>query len=187
MKNHIEVVEYDPAWADAYGRAAARVGRALGDRLERVEHIGSTAVPGLGAKPIVDLRVMVGADEALEDCVTALASATNFEYVADMDHWKVLGREVAEVPESERFPEDGDAVRAYNLHLTHVDGDDWPENVRLRDYLRDHADAREEYAAVKREAAREHPDDVEAYTEAKDEMVASLLARAREAGYEVRR
>jgi len=202
MENHIEVVEYDPAWADAYGRAAARIGRALGDRLERIEHIGSTAVPGLGAKPIVDLRVMVGAEEALDDCVATLEAATNFAYVADMDGWTLLGREVSEVPDGERFPEDtvaqrstrprsnaredGGAVKAYNCHLTTIDGEEWRKNVLLRDYLRDHVEARERYVRVKREAAREHPDDIKAYSQAKGGVIDDVLAKAREAGYAVR-
>lgn len=232
MEHHIDIVEYDPAWPDAYGRVAARVGRALGDRLARVEHVGSTAVPGLASKPVVDVRAMVDAGADLAACVDRLEADTRFEYVFDMRHWKTLRREVSEVPPGERFPEDaagrgasgepsvaaapedsearsasggrpeadddagrrparlrsnaredGDAVRAYNLHLTTVDGEEWPKNVAFRDYLREHADAREEYEAAKRAAAREHPDDVEAYSEAKGDAVTAILDRAREAGY----
>lgn len=183
MDSHIEIVEYDPAWADAYGRVAARLGRALGDRLERVEHIGSTAVPGLAAKPVVDVRAMVGADEDLAACVDVLEAETGFEYSHDMAHWKTLRREVGDLAPGERFPEDGEAVRACNCHLTTVDGEEWPKNLAFRDYLRDHADAREEYAAEKRAAAAAHPDDVEGYTEAKNDVVERIVERARAAGY----
>lgn len=168
MDTHIEVVDYDPVWPERYEAAADRVADALGDRLERTEHIGSTAVPGLAAKPVVDLRAMVEPDADLSACVDAIEGATAFEYVDDMRHWKLL----------RRLGED-DRVKAYNLHLTHVDGEEWRKNVRFRDYLREHPEAREEYAELKREAAAAHPDDVEAYTEAKTAFVERCLAAAR--------
>jgi GrpB-like predicted nucleotidyltransferase (UPF0157 family) len=135
-------------------------------------------VPDLAAKPVVDLRAMVGADENLPDCVDAVEAGAAFEYRFDMRHWKLLRREVTDLPPGDHFPEDGAAVRAYNCHLTTVDGEEWPRNVLLRDYLRDHADAREEYAAVKRAAAEAHPDDVEAYMTAKSDVIEAILERA---------
>ena len=157
MDSHIEVVAYDPAWPTAFEQAADHVERALGDRLERIEHIGSTAVPGLPAKPIVDIRVMVATDVSLDAAVDAIEASTDFTYEFDMHHWKTLRREGGP-----------DGVRAFNLHLTHIDRDEWRKNVMLRDYLRDHPEACERYAAVKRRAARDHPDDIEAYMDAKD-------------------
>lgn len=171
MDEDIEIVPYDPVWPERYEAAAARVADALGDRLERTEHIGSTSVPELAAKPVVDLRVMVAPDADLDDCVDAVEAATRFEYVDDMRHWKLLRR-----------CGDDEHVRAYNLHLTHVDGEAWRKNVLFRDYLREHPEAREEYAEVKRQAAEAHPDDIKAYTEAKSEFVQRCLAEARAAG-----
>jgi GrpB-like predicted nucleotidyltransferase (UPF0157 family) len=171
----IELVEYDPLWAERYESAAEAVGDALGERLERTEHIGSTSVPGLAAKPIVDLRAMVEPGADLDDCAATIEAETDFRYHSDLRHWKFL-----------RKPGRDDRVLAYNLHLTHVHREEWRKNVLLREYLREHPEAREEYAAVKRAAAERHPENIAAYTDEKADFIERCVEAARAEGLDER-
>ncbi|MFC4448656.1 GrpB family protein [Halorussus aquaticus] len=168
----IEIVDYDPAWPVRFEREADRMAEILGDRVVSIEHIGSTAVPGLAAKPIVDIVPVVADVDDGEVCARRLAEAGYYRSHKDRgDDWIELGREA----------DDG---QEFNVHIRPRDSERLRRNLLLRDYLRDHPDAHEEYARVKREAAAKHPEDPDAYTRAKSAVIESILGRAREAGYE---
>lgn len=168
----IEVVEYNPEWPDRYEREATRIRAALGDDLIRIEHIGSTAVPGLAAKPIIDICPVVTDRNTANDCADQLEEI-GYEFGYDFEDDRIhLGYTA----------DDG---QQFNLHLRWRDTiGRLEENILLREYLRDHPGLRDEYAALKRVAAEEHTDDIEAYSQRKTAFIQRVIDRAREEGYE---
>ncbi|WP_177227251.1 GrpB family protein [Halomicrobium zhouii] len=172
----ISVVEYDPAWPDRFEREAARLSDALAELdVRRIEHVGSTSVPGLAAKDIVDVLVVVPDEDVGWDCVDRLESV-GYEFFREWD--EPDGR-----LELGRWPEDG---QRFNLNVRFEDGDGWRRNLLLREYMRDHPEAREDYEAVKRDAAARHADEPVEYTKAKSDVVQEILDDARAAGYDER-
>lgn len=167
----IEIVEYDRAWPERFEAEAARLRDEIGERVSRIEHVGSTSVPGLAAKPIVDICPMVPDMETAHECSERLrAMGYTLNAVREEKQWIA----------HERVDETG---QQFNVHVR-ADPERIERYLRFRDFLRDHPDARDEYARIKRAAAAAHPHDVSAYTDEKTDFVESILERAREAGYE---
>ncbi|MFB6151719.1 MAG: GrpB family protein [Haloarculaceae archaeon] len=169
----IEIVDYDPAWPGLFERERERMAEVIGDLVVSIEHVGSTSVPGLAAKPIIDVCPVV------EDMGTARAVSDRL----DAADWP-LARERGDEPwiEHTRTDEDG---QEFNVHVRPRESA--VENyLLLREFLRDRPGIRKEYARVKRAAAAEHPHDVGAYTRAKSDVIERAKERAREQGYEER-
>lgn len=147
---------------------AARLTDALSrfDVSVSLEHTGSTSVPGLAAKPIVDILAGRGLDEPREALIEALQSA-GYVYRGEQG---ILGRD---------FFRRGNP-RQYHLHLTQVGSQFWLDHLTFRDYLRAHSEMAARYAALKLELASLHPHDREAYIEGKTEFVNSILFTARQ-------
>ena len=163
----IVLLEYDPAWAVRFSREAAAIRAALGERCLRLEHIGSTAVPGLAAKPVVDILLVVE-DPADEASYLAALEAAGYELRIREPDWH--DHRMLRTP-------------AKDVHL-HVFGPASPEIERyflLRDRLREDPAERELYAATKRRlAARDWPT-MDHYAQAKGEVIEAIVARARAA------
>jgi GrpB-like predicted nucleotidyltransferase (UPF0157 family) len=169
-----------PAWATAPVVVVpprpewSHRGRELADRLDELlapwrarpaEHVGSTAVPGLAAKPVIDLQVAVPDFAVTRDVLLALAP----------DGWHPVPPELDRRPWRRFFVlADGDRRDAH-LHLLLVGGDRWAEQLAFRDALRATPDLAAAYARTKRELAAAHPDDREAYTRGKDDFVHRVL------------
>jgi GrpB-like predicted nucleotidyltransferase (UPF0157 family) len=135
----IEMAEPDPAWPRRYDELAARIRQALGWRVLQLEHVGSTAVPGLAAKPVIDIDLIVADPGREQDYVPAL-EAIGFRLVIREPWW--YGHRILRADEP-----------ACNLH---VFGFDSPEPVKhriFRDWLRGNPGDRDRYAAAKRQAA----------------------------------
>ncbi|MCY1527822.1 GrpB protein [compost metagenome] len=135
----VKVVPYDPAWPARYGELEARIRQALGPAALDVEHMGSTAVPGLAAKPVIDIDLTV-ADPVREDAYVPALEAIGYVLALREPSWhqhRLLQRDEPSV----------------NLH---VFGPDCPENIRhrmFRDWLRGHDEDRDRYAQAKQAAA----------------------------------
>ncbi|PSQ05458.1 GrpB family protein [Halobacteriales archaeon QS_4_69_31] len=166
----IEVVDYDPEWPERFERERERIAPVVGNLVLRIEHVGSTSVPGLAAKPIVDICPVV------PDMETAWRVSDRLD-----EHGWPLCDERGDRPwvEHTRTDEDG---QEYNVHVRPREAA--VENyLLLREYLRDHPDHRDEYAAVKRRAAERYPQDVGEYTRAKTDVIERAKEKARAAGY----
>jgi GrpB-like predicted nucleotidyltransferase (UPF0157 family) len=160
----ILISEYDPAWPALYEREAARIHSLLGDRVRLLEHAGSTSVPGLAAKPIIDIELAV------------LDSADEPTYVPDLEAggYVLHGRE-PDWFEHRLFKGTGPAV---NLHVFSEGSPEIDRTLAFRDRLRTDEDDRRLYEATKRELAARDWVYVQDYADAKDEIVALVLARA---------
>lgn len=164
----IEIADYDPAWPATYARHAARIRVALGDAVGLLEHVGSTSVPGLAAKPRIDLLLVVASSADEPAYIPALETVG---YVLQL-------REPA-WHEHRLFTHPGT-----DLHL-HVLSRGCPEierMLRFRDWLRAHPADRELYERTKRELARRDWKYSQEYADAKTEVVEQILARALAAG-----
>jgi GrpB-like predicted nucleotidyltransferase (UPF0157 family) len=164
----VVVVDYDPSWPAQYERERAGIVEALGDVMEgvvAVEHVGSTAVPGLAAKPIIDIIVGVRELAAGERCVQPL-EALEYEY-----------RGEAGIPGRLYFRKG--QPRTHHLHMVEHGSEFWERHLLFRDLLRERPAVAREYAALKKELAVQYRTDRLAYTEAKTPFIESALARAR--------
>lgn len=166
-EEQIYLMPYDPAWPRLFDDERLQLEPILRPWLEGpIEHIGSTAVPGLAAKPIVDIMAPVRDLASSFNAASALQRLgyMYFPYKADLMHWFCK-------PSPER--------RTHHLHLVPLQSELWSDRLLFRDYLRSHPAAAEEYAALKAALAARHRLDREAYTNAKGDFVNDILERAR--------
>lgn len=163
-RDPIEVVEYDPRWPVAFGAIAAPLRAALGDLALSIEHVGSTSVPGLAAKPIIDLDIVISSRLKLPEVLERLAGLS---YV-HRGNLGIPGREAFHWPGGQR----------HHLYVCSVDVPGLHEHLLFRDYLRAHAAEVQAYGALKQRLAAQHREDREAYTDAKTDFIRGVLARA---------
>lgn len=162
----VEIVEYDPGWPALFDAERLLLQAALAPWLAGpVEHIGSTAVPGLPAKPVIDIMAPV---RSLADSTAAIAALGTLDYLyapykPEQMHW---------------FCKPSPARRTHHLHLVPLGSALWRQRLAFRDALRGSAELAAGYAALKRQLALRYRHDREAYTEAKGPFIAEVLARA---------
>jgi GrpB-like predicted nucleotidyltransferase (UPF0157 family) len=155
----IELVAYDARWPAEFERERALLAELIGPWLVgSIEHIGSTAVPGLVAKPVIDIMAPVQDLAASRPALEPLARARYcyYPYRGDVMHW---------------FCKPSPAWRTHHLHLVPHDGALWRERLTFRDALRGDAALAAEYAALKGVLAARYPEDRDAYTDAKRPFV----------------
>jgi GrpB-like predicted nucleotidyltransferase (UPF0157 family) len=157
----VEVAPYDPAWPAAYQAEEACLRAALGDRVLAIHHIGSTAVPGLDAKPIIDILVTV---RRLEEAVACIAPLRKLGY-AFVDYPQNRDR---------RFFRKG-KPRSHHLHIVEQDSSDLADKLAFRDALRADAELRQAYADLKAQLATRYKDDRATYSERKTAFVRTAL------------
>ncbi|MGA2054832.1 MAG: GrpB family protein [Bradyrhizobium sp.] len=167
--DEIEIVDFDPRWASLFNEEAARLRAVLDPSLiVGLEHFGSTAIPGLAAKPIIDILIAVRS--------LAAARATFVEVLQKLDYiyW-------ADNPRKDRMffvqgmPPFG-SRRSHHVHITEPTGELW-HRLAFRDYLRAHPDEAATYERLKKRLAVEHQTDREAYTDAKSVYVESVMRK----------
>jgi len=169
--DEIALVEYDPRWPEQFAQETARVRAALGDdSVTAIEHFGSTSVPGLPAKPIIDILVGVrSVAEARKKAVPAL-EALGYAFWYD-------NPDAAHLFFVKGLPPNG--PRTHHVHMYEA-GAVLGDRLLFRDYLRAHPDEARHYETVKRDLAARFPEDREAYTDGKTEYVHGVIQKARE-------
>jgi GrpB-like predicted nucleotidyltransferase (UPF0157 family) len=162
----VEIVPYDPSWPGQFTQEERMLRGALAAWLAGpIEHIGSTAIPGLAAKAVIDIMAGVETLDVSRPAIAALADLDYcyFPYRADSEHW---------------FCKPSAAFRTHHLHLIPVGSPRWREAIAFRDYLRSHSQIATEYADLKRHLAHEHRLDREAYTDAKAPFITHITGLA---------
>jgi GrpB-like predicted nucleotidyltransferase (UPF0157 family) len=160
----ITLAPYDPAWPSIYEREAVRIRAALGPTVVRLEHVGSTSVPGLAAKPVIDIDLEVP-DSTDEAAYVPLLEAAGYRFTVREPAWwqhRFFTRSVPKVQ-----------VHTFSRGCEEVD-----RMVAFRDWLRTHDDDRELYERTKRELAARTWAFVQDYADAKSEVVEAINARA---------
>ena len=171
MAESVYLATYDPRWPARFEEERGRIEKVIGPWVAEIEHVGSTAVPGLDAKPVIDIMVGLGSMSDADHCVEPLAGL-GYSYWRDgvEPHHRLFVV----------FVDAGRTARTHNLHLVEAGGWYWKERLLFRDYLRNHPDKAGEYAQIKHKLAKQHRDDREAYTAAKAEFVSAVVDRAKE-------
>ncbi len=168
----IVIADYDPRWAAMYAEESARIKNAIGEWLSRIEHVGSTSVPGLAAKPVVD--IMPGL-RSLDDSPHIVGPLQKLGYQYFPEH-------ETEMPERRYFAlPAGDKHRVrrlFHIHAVETTTEFWRRHLAFRDYLRAHPDVAGEYAALKRRLAAEYGSDRVGYTEAKTKFITRIESLA---------
>jgi GrpB-like predicted nucleotidyltransferase (UPF0157 family) len=168
--DEVEIVNYDPRWPKLFDEEAERLRATLDPSLVMgLEHFGSTAVPGLSAKPIIDILIAV---RSLADAQVSFVEALRkLDYV----YW-------ADNPNQDRMffvkgmPPFG-SRRSHHVHVTETRGEMW-QRLAFRNYLRAHPEEAGIYEQLKRRLATEHQTDREAYTDAKSAYIESVMRKA---------
>jgi GrpB-like predicted nucleotidyltransferase (UPF0157 family) len=179
----IVIADHDPAWVAKFEAARDAMFAACGrDAFVAIDHIGSTSVPGLAAKPIID---MMPGLRSLADAPPVIAGlvALGYRYVPEFEQDTPSG---PGMPFRRYFRgDDPDGRRAYHVHMVEHGSDFWATHLLFRDYLRRHPEAAEAYAKLKRELAADFNATITAtsdinvgYTDRKTEFVAEIVARA---------
>ena len=169
----IDIVDYRVEWRETFADLKRVLVRTLGSLALGVEHVGSTAVPGLAAKSIIDLDVIIDTREVLQNVIAAL-SGLGYFHQGDIG---IPGRE-AFGRESNNVPRDGSGRSwpTHHLYVCDKDNRELQRHLVFRDFLRAHPEYVEQYAQLKRSLARTHSEDREAYTEGKTQFIAGIMA-----------
>ena len=159
------VLPYQSEWASEYMREADRLREVFGARLKQIHHMGSTSVPGLAAKPIIDILPVVDALEGIEQ-FDAQMEAIGYEAKGEFG---MPGR---------RYYRKGGDERTHHIHLYATGNREIKRHLVFRNYLRTHPEEAAVYGALKQQLATTYPLDIEAYINGKDAFVKELEQRA---------
>lgn len=170
MATHIDIRAYNPTWPQRFQTERQQILAALGPLADAcaIEHIGSTAVPGLAAKPIIDIMLGLPALNDIEPYIPALKSA-GFHLQPQM---------AAAMPDRHYFAKPAAHPREVHLHAVELDSGFWRDKLAFRDALRADEWLAGQYADLKRQLAYDHSGDRAGYTNAKSGFIASVLAMA---------
>ena len=159
------VLPYDEAWEKNFADIKAEIQAALGASALRIEHVGSTAVRGLSAKPIIDIDVVIADYSVLGTAVSALSSI-GYRHEGDLG---IAGREA--------FGYEGkEHLQKHHLYVCPQDSAELKRHIAFRDYLRSHPDAARAYGRIKEEGAALYPYDIEKYIEYKSSFIGKIYA-----------
>jgi GrpB-like predicted nucleotidyltransferase (UPF0157 family) len=158
----ILVVDYDPAWPTVFEQLRRHVWPAVSDLATSAEHVGSTSVPGLAAKPIIDITLAVRTAADVPIAINRLA-ALGYVHRGNLG---VEGREAFRAPSS---------LPHHHLYLCPSDSLALRNHLAVRDYLRVHPEIAKQYGELKKRLARQHPEDIDAYTEGKTDAIVRIL------------
>ena len=169
-KSIVEIETYDPSWENQFEREKQGIEEVLGQYAVMIEHIGSTSVRGLAAKPIID--IMVGTVD-IEDAAlfTGPLCEIGYEYVPK-PAFESKGRFF--------FRKGVWGKGTCHLHVCKWNGSEWRDKLMFRDYLRAHPEAAAEYASLKRQLAIKHKDERSAYTKEKEPFIQAILLKVRD-------
>ncbi len=164
MPGWITVVGYDPEWPRLYEEEKRLILGAVGEHVKSIEHVGSTSVPGLGAKPIIDIIAGLDSEEDADRCLPALA-AIGYDDVtpepSDDDWYYCLGK--------------GPHSPGFHLHLMKQGSAFYMRHILFRDYLRAHPETAMEYYELKKRLVQRYADMREVYTESKTGFIENVL------------
>ena len=167
MSRDVVVVPHDPDWSVAFSVEAAEVAAALGPNHVASHHMGSTAIPGIHAKPVIDIAIEVSVIEAV-DSQDAAMEAIGYEA---MGEFGLAGR---------RYFRKNDAlgVRSHQVHVYAAGSHGIVRYLAFRDFMRTHPTYARHYSDLKRGLAQAHPEDIGAYTAGKDAFIKDMECRA---------
>jgi GrpB-like predicted nucleotidyltransferase (UPF0157 family) len=164
MNSRITIHDYDPQWPQQFEILRSRIASVLGDLTIRIEHVGSTAVPGLAAKPVIDIDALLRSQADLPLAIDRLGFY-GYEHRGNLG---IDGRAAFRAPKNEP---------PHHLYVCSPSTEEFKRHIAFRDHLRTHQEDAHAYAALKRSLATKFSNDRDAYTQGKTEFVADVLRR----------
>jgi GrpB-like predicted nucleotidyltransferase (UPF0157 family) len=170
----VVVVPYSSNWASVFQELSNTFNKHLKGLINRIEHIGSTSVPGLAAKPIIDLDIIIKDKSNFKEIIQILKEL-GYNYLGEMG---IVGRDAFERI-SDLSPVDGSGKRwlRHHLYVCTEDSMGLKNHIRFRDYLRSNQEVVIEYGTLKMELAKKYPFDVDSYVDGKTDFIISILAK----------
>ena len=169
MNAPVEIVSYDPSWPEIFAALRGRIASVLGPLARRTEHVGSTAVPGLAAKPVIDLDVVIATAADLPEVIARLGTL-GYRHEGDLG---IAGREAFASPA---------ATSPHHLYVCPADSRELARHLAFRDYLRTRPGQARAYAELKQALAAQFVSDRDAYNRGKATFIEQALAAARTSG-----
>jgi GrpB-like predicted nucleotidyltransferase (UPF0157 family) len=164
---HVWVHPPNPQWVKDFEVEAAQIALALGSNVVHIHHIGSTSIPNIYAKPVIDLLVEVNDIGQVDTCNSAMAA---LGYTAMGEYG---------IPKRRYFRKDStEGVRTHHVHVFGVGSPDVAQHLAFRDFLIAHPDCAQQYSELKRTLAAQYPHDIEEYMDGKDEFIKTMEHRA---------
>lgn len=161
----ITVVPYDPNWKNEYKRIKEEILTALQGLDVTVEHIGSTSVPELYAKPIIDIDIII--KKGMFDTIAENLTTIGYHHVGDLG---IQGREAFNYNNKPHLME-------HHLYVCNEDSAELKRHIALRNFLRQNQDYRQKYSQIKLETAQRHPHDIDAYIEGKQPLILEIYQK----------
>ena len=164
----ITLVGYNPDWPKVFEQECRLLLKALGDSVAQIEHIGSTAVPGLVSRPIID--IMVGlADFSMANSVVPEIVNLGYTYFPKFEDV---------MPNRRFFKQLVDGTATHHIHMTEIDSEFWRRHLLFRDYLRSHPEMAAEYATLKKQLAKQDWNDSNDFAETKTDFIKKVEEQA---------
>ncbi len=172
----IKIVDYDPQWPLIFAELRRVIETALGDLALSIEHVGSTSIPGLAAKPIIDLDVVIGSKALLTNVIQSL-SRLGYVHRGDLG---IAGMEAFGREDHMDVPRDGTGRSwpDHHLYVCAQDSGELARHLAFRDFLRGNPDEASTYDRLKRELAQQYPHDIDSYIDGKSRFIEEVLRRA---------
>lgn len=168
-RRHILIVDYNPRWPGMYQDERTQILDAIGRFVTAIEHVGSTSVPGLAAKPVIDIMVGVSTLADADLCIQPM-ERLDYIYVPEYED---------EIPERRYFKKlHPDGMHTHHLHVVETTSQFWDDHLLFRDYLRVHPVTASDYERVKRALAPHFTSDND-YSGAKTDFITNVLEKAR--------
>lgn len=165
--SHMEIQEYDPNWAEKYQEEANSIQKLVGDKITKIEHIGSTSIPGLASKPIIDMAIEIADSKNVDEMVALLET---LGYPRSINHDKDIS--------SERYLLRKGNPTEFHLSICYADKGSFLERqILFRDYLREHNEDRDEYAKLKKESIQKDTTGKGEYINDKTDFVMRTLKK----------
>jgi GrpB-like predicted nucleotidyltransferase (UPF0157 family) len=175
LQEQVSIVPYDPTWPRKFEQERDHLlGSLPREMLGRIEHFGSTAIPGLAAKPIVDMLVEVSSLEETKSKIVPVLEAQGYDYF-----WRPTRGDDVPPFYAWFIKRDTAGIRTHHIHMLEKDFEQW-ERLLFRDYLIEHPEVAKEYEALKLRLAEGYPNDRVAYTDGKTDYVVRVTQLAKE-------
>lgn len=161
---HVIVEDYNPEWKNEFERIADELMTVLGQKIISIEHVGSTSVQGLAAKPVIDIDIVI--DNNFLEVKEVLESA-GYHHEGDLG---IPGREAF------RY-DDKPHLMKHHLYVCNKENEELHRHITFRDYLRQHEEEKERYSAIKKQMALKFPYDIDSYIEGKQPVILEIYKK----------
>jgi len=176
-QRNIVLADYDPTWPEMFEEERARLQAAIGEWAVAIEHVGSTAIPGIAAKPVIDIGVALRSYDDAPKCITPLVEM-GYQCLGEYGiPGRIFFRKRTDAPLPGQTH--SGVGRTHQVHMYAEGHSEYVQHILFRDYIRSHPIDARDYEQLKRRLAAEY-DDVEAYAQAKSDFVQRILSAARE-------